>query len=395
MNDKKKRLLHFAVAIGVIAVGALIMGILIALKPELETRKPKTPIPLVRTIRVETGPQTVIVKGEGTVHPLREIALVPEVGGKVISISPSLVNGGSFGKGDTLLRIDPVDYELEVTLAQAKVKDAESNLQLAEEEAAASIEEWRLHRSGNGGPEKDPPPLVAKKPQLAAAQARLEAERADFRKVLLNLERTKLKAPFDGRVSQENVDIGQYVTPGQTLATLYSTEAAEIVVPLENKDLLWFRVPGFTPGRGDGSPAMVQARIAGRELTWKGRVVRTEGRLDERTRLINVVVRVERPYAKRPPLAVGLFVAVEIKGRTLSDAVLIPRAAMREKNVVWVIEEGNHLRFRKVDVARIQDRNVLVRSGLNNGEAVVVTPLKAVTNGMTVRTVSGSEEEAS
>ena len=398
MSKTKRRLFHFAIAIVLVALGVFGMGKLTARKPQLKKRKPPTPVPMVRTINIKTGPQSVRIQGEGTVRPLREINLVPQVGGKVIYVSPALVNGGEFSQGDTLLRIEPVDYQLAVTLAKAKVKDAESKLKLAEEEAAAAREEWRLHHAGGSKADKEPPPLVAKEPQLAAAQAELEADRAGLSMALLNLERTDLRAPFDGRVSQENVDIGQYVSLGQALASLYSTEVAEIVMPMEDEKGFWFHIPGFTPGNRAGSRAVVRARIAGWEQTWSGKVVRTEGKLDERTRMINVVVRVEKPYAKRPPLAVGLFVTVDIEGRTLPNAAIIPRSALHQGDVVWVVDtddKDSRLRFRKVAVARVQGDEAVVQDGLEDGERVVITPLKAVTDGMAVRIVEVKETNRS
>jgi RND family efflux transporter MFP subunit len=387
MSNKKKRVVQLGISVTFVALGVLGFWALTASKPEMERRKPPTPVPMVRTMAVKTGPQKVYIQGEGTVRPLREINLVPQVGGKVVYASPSLVNGGVFRKDDLLLRIDPVDYQLAVTLARAKVKDAESRLQVAEEEAAAAREEWRLLYEGGSKESSKPPPLVAKEPQLAAAKAELEADEADLRKALLNLERTELKAPFHGRVGEENVDIGQYVSPGQSLGILYSTEAAEIVVPLEGEALFWFDVPGFTSRDGRGSPAQIQAKVAGRNLSWTGKVVRTEGKLDERTRMINVVVRVEQPYAKKPPLVFGLFVEVKIEGRMIPKAAVIPRAALRQGDVVWIVGEDRRLQFRQVEVGRIQGDEVVVTGGLEDGERLVTTPLKAVTDGMTVRVV--------
>jgi RND family efflux transporter MFP subunit len=387
MSPRKKRFVQFGISVVLITLGVVGFLVLTASKPEMKKRKPPAPVPMVRTIQTNSGPKTVYIRGEGNVGPLREINLVPEVGGKVVRMSPALVNGGVFSRGTTLLQIDPVDYELAVTLAKAKVKDAESRLELAEEEALAAVEEWRLLYPDSSGEDKKPSALVAKEPQLAAAQARLEADKADLRKALLNLERTRLKAPFDGRVGEENVDIGQYVSPGQNLGTLYSTEAAEIVVPLEGGDLFWFDVPAFTSTDGRGAPAMVRANIAGRKLSWPGKVVRTEGRLDERTRMIHVVVRVDKPYARKPPLVFGLFVTVEIEGRKIENAAIIPRGALRQGNVVWVVDQGSRLRFREVEVARIQGEEVLITKGLEDGENVVTTPLKAVTDGLVVRVV--------
>ena len=388
MSPRKKRFIQFGISVVLIAMGVVGFLVLTASKPEMKKRKPPAPVPMVRTIKTNSGPQTVYIKGEGTVRPLREINLVSEVGGKVVGVSPALVNGGVFKEGDTLLQIDPVDYELAVTLARAKVKEAESRLELAEEEALAAVEEWRLLYPDSSSEDSKPSALVAKEPQLAAAQARLEADKADLRKALLHLERTKLKAPFAGRVGAENVDVGQYVSPGQTLGSLYSTEAAEIVVPLEGGDLFWFDVPAFTSTDGRGAPAVIRASLAGRELSWPGKVVRTEGRLDERTRMIHVVVRVDKPYARKPPLVFGLFVTVEIEGRNLHNCTVIPRGALHQGNVVWVLDQESRLRFRKVEVARVQGDEVVVSKGLEDGEAVVTTPLKAVTDGMTVRMVS-------
>lgn len=386
MSRKKRWIFHLMIMVVFVVLGALGMQKLIASKTQIKKRKPTAPITAVRTVKVSPVSKPVIIRGEGTVRPLREINLVPQVEGKVVYVSSALVNGGEFSNGETLLRIDPVDYQLAVILAEAKVKEAESKLELAREEAASAEEEWRmLYSGGSEGDENPPPPLVVKEPQLKAAQARLEADRAALKKALLNLERTAITAPFDGRVMQKNVDIGQYVTPGQPLATLYCTEAVEIVLPLDEEDLYWFHVPGFTTGDGPGSPATVRARIAGKEMRWTGEVVRAGGKLDERTRMINVVVRVEKPYAEKPPLAIGLFVTVDIKGHVLPGGVLIPRLALHQDNIVWVVDDNNLLRFRKVEVGRIQGESVLIKSGLKDGEIVVISSHKAITNGMAVR----------
>jgi len=394
MSKVMRKIIHFALAVAVLALGVVGFGALKGSKPEIKREKRAPSAPLVRTMTVKTGPVPVLVTGEGTVRPLKEIQLIPQVGGKVIYLSPNLVNGGAFSKDEVLLRIDPVDYELAVTLAKARVMDAESRLQLAREEAAAAKEEWRLlypEEMQKGGP----PPLVAKEPQLAAAVARLEADKADLSKAVLSLERTELRAPFEGRVGQETVDVGQHVNQGQPLANLFSTEAAEIVVPLENNALSWLKVPGFTTDERPGSPAKVQAQVAGERITWDGKVVRTEGMLDERTRMVNVVIRVERPYDQMPPLALGLFVAVDIEGVTLDRGAIVPRAALRQGNVVWVVDGESRINFREVEVARIQGESVIIREGLKDGEIVVLSPLKAVSDKMTVRVVQEGEGASS
>ena len=386
-HTKKRNLVYPVIIIAILTVGLLGQHLLRSSKKQIKKVTTEVAAPIVKTIAVEVKNQPVFITGEGTVRPVSEISLVPQVDGKIQNMAHSLVNGGAFKKGDILLRIEPVDYELAVTLAKAKVKTAESLLQLAEQESGAAKEEWRIHHAHRSKDNHPPPPLVAKKPQLAAAGAKLAADKANLKKAILNLERTRLKAPFEGKVGNENVDIGQYVRPGQNLATLYSIDAAEIIIPLEEEDLSWFNVPGFTPGTGPNSSAKVTASVAGQALSWQGVVVRAQGKLDERTRMVNVVVRVEKPYATRPPLAVGLFVAVTIEGHILPNAAVIPRSGLRQGHVVWIVDKNDRLHFKKVQLARFDGDNAIVKAGLVANEAVVISPLKAVTDGMKVRAV--------
>ena len=380
-RERRPFLFHGAVAAAVVLLAVAVFAALMATRSRPAKRQIVLPTPRVRAVTAVVGPTPVRVSGEGTVTPLRSIDIVPQVGGRVIEISPSLVDGGHFMKGDVLLRIDPVDYQLAVENAVARVKDAESRLLLAEEEVEAAREEWRLQTGDDGSA---PPPLVAKEPQLDAAKASLEGARADLDRARLNLDRTVLRAPFEGRISEKLVDLGQIVGPNQRLGRIFSVEAAEISVPLENETVRWIRVPRFNTGAEEGNEAIVRARVAGRDKTWEGRVMRAEGLLDERTRMINVVVRVDRPYDGVPPLAMGLFVEVDIVGETVPEAAWLPRGAIRNGSSVYVIDPEGRLRFRDVEVARYDRDEALVTGGLADGEIVVVSSMKVVTDGMKV-----------
>ncbi|MDJ0720855.1 MAG: efflux RND transporter periplasmic adaptor subunit [Desulfobacterales bacterium] len=382
----KKRILQIIVSLLILLGGVAGLYGLRAGKPPQEREVAAAPAPVVQVVTARFDAHTVRISGQGTVRPLLNAQLVAQVSGRVVYTASRLVNGGSFKAGDELLQIDPIDYELAVTLAAARVGDAEAKYALAQEESEAAIQEWR-----DLNPGIETPDLVARKPQLSAARAKLEAEEADYRKALLQLERTRLKAPFDGVVSAKMVDIGQYVTPGEAVATLYGTQAVEIVLPLESENLQWFHVPGFTGEDDEGARATVRVTIAGQVREWPGRVMRAEGRIDEKTRLINIVVRVEDPYARRPPLAAGLFAQVEIEGRTLEQAALLPRSALRTGSQVWVVDDDQRLRFRTAQVARIAREGVLVEGGLESGERVMVSQLKAVTDGMMVRPLDEAE----
>jgi RND family efflux transporter MFP subunit len=391
------RVKHAAIALMLVAIGLVGFKVLKSSKGDLGRQKPHLPLPMVRVAPVQVGMVDMRLTGDGTVQALTESHVVPQVSGQVIEVSDNLVNGGAFKKGELLLVIDPRDYKIAVTLAAANVKDAESSYELARQESEAAQREWqRIH------PKEPAPALVAKEPQLAAAMANLEARRASLEKTRLNLERTRIVAPFDGRLGAENVGVGQYVTPGQVLATIYAANAAEIVIPMDDADLQWFAVPGFTTDENSGANATVRANVAGRDMTWPGEVVRVEGKISEQTRMINVVVRVADPYATQPPLAIGQFVEVNIFGGTLAEATIIPRAALHDADTVWAVapdatlDNGNgpddgrsvgRLSFRTVDVARMDERGVVIRGGLKDGDRVVISPLKGATDGMRVRFV--------
>ena len=386
MSRTQKILIQASLTILIIIIGVAGFNKLKATKKTIEKQKPEIPLPMVRTVTVNTGPMQIILSSQGSAKPVQETQLVPQIKGKIVEMASSLVNGGIFRKNDILLSIEPVDYEISVTLAQARVKEAESLFKLAQEESAAAADEWRQHNSS-----EDPPPLVIKEPQLAASRALLEAERSNLKETRLNLERTRLAAPFNGRVVSENVDIGQYVSPGQLLATLHSTDAAEIVIPMEDADLFWFDVPEFTTDNPIGAKAEVKAAVAGKKIRWSGRVVRSEGRINELTRMHNVVVLVEKPYASLPPLAAGQFVEIDIYGRTIDQATVIPRSAMRENQTVWVVNpDESRLYFRKVKVARASYDGLVIESGLSDNEMVVISSLKTVSDGMKVRFVENN-----
>jgi RND family efflux transporter MFP subunit len=285
--------------------------------------------------------------------------------------------------------IEPRDYELAVERADAAVARAQVALQQEEAEALVARQEWdELH------PNEEPSSgLVVREPQIRQARAELEAAKADLAVAELNLERTRISVPFDGVVVSENVDAGQFVTVGARLARVYGTESVEVRVPLESREIAWFDVP--QRNGGTGSEAEVSADFGGATHSWEGRVTRMEAEVDQNSRMVHIVVEVPRPYdtsSGQPALLPGTFVDVTIFGRTLSDAISVPRYAMHEGNCVWVFDNGK-MDIREVVVARADREHSLVTSGLSDGDLLVVTPLDAVTDGMDLRIHNGKGED--
>ena len=366
--------------------------------------------PLVEAIAVPAQQVQVTVAGQGTVRPDAQIDLVPQVSGMVIWKADEFEPGGSFAEGDLLFEIAPRDYQLAADQAEAQVAQARYQLELATEEAAIARQEWE--RIGAEGAE--PTDLVLRKPQLRAAEAAFQSARARFAETQLRIERTRVHAPFSGRVRTARVDVGQHLNAGQAVAQLYSIEKAEIVVPVPDEDLGWFTLPlpvevsaagaerirDLNNENGDrpyayarkGASAAVHGSFAGRRHQWAGRVVRTEGELDPQSRMARLVVEVDAPYGGIadgiPPLTVGMFVDVEIAGRSVDGVRVLPRAALRSGDRVWIVDSDGLLRIRQAQVVRAMQERILAYVDMAPEARIVTSQLNGVTDGMQVRLAS-------
>ena len=380
----------------ILAVGLITAVFLIRTRPRVEPRPVSFPPPLVRTMEVELQDHPLTVLSQGTVSPRTESDLVAQVAGQIIEVAPDFAGGGSFSAGDILLRIDPRDYRFEAARREAEVAQTRLALVQEEEEAQIAREEWnRLN------PNEEPPPLVIREPQLTRARAARTAAEAALQQARLNLARTRIRAPFDGRIRSKHVDVGQYVVPGAPLAVIYAVDYAEVRLPVPDDQVAF--LDGVLEGLGRASsrlsiPVRLRTEISRREALWPGRVVRVEGEIDPRSHMVTLVARVEDPYGRKkadsvPPLAVGLFVTAEIQGRTAENVAVLPRADLREGSRVYVIDSDNRLRFRSVDILRADAGTAVIRSGLAPGERVCLSPMEAAVDGMAVRTTESSPDD--
>jgi len=385
------RPLKIVVPIVILAAGVLGFGALLSTKPEVESTQPEPVLPLVRVITVERQDVPLVVRAQGTVRPRTETTLVSQVSAEVVSVSPSFEVGGFFGRNDVLVELDDRDYQLVVEKAKAQVAQAELRLTEQLAEARVAQDEWR--ELGVGEPE----PLALREPQIAEARAVLAAAKADLQRARLDLDRTVIRAPFGGRLAEKAVDVGQYVSHGQPLATVHAIDYAEVRLPIPHQELRFLDVPvGYRDSDASGPEPFVAltSNFTGRETTWPARIVRTEGEVDDKTRMIYLVARVIDPYGRngdstRPPFAVGLFVDAEIAGKVVHDAVLLPREALRDgEDRVLIVDEGDRLRYREVEVVRLQGEEAVIEGGsFGTGERVCISPLEVVVDGMRVRTL--------
>ena len=384
----KRLVLPFAIIIAGVALAA----VLLATGPTLTSKSVESLAPLVRVQTVTLEDVALSSLTHGTVAPRTESELVAEVAGRVISVNPNLVSGGFFNAGEELLRIDPLDYELALEQARAGIVQAESDLANARRAAGRldSLSERQLTSVSQQDDAVN---------RMRIAEATLSSSQAQLSRAERDLERTRILAPYEGRVRSERVDIGQFVNRGNAIATIYATDYAEVRLPINDEELAFLDLPlGPVTQSTQMIPAArvtITARFAGKEHQWPAQVVRTEGELDPQTRMINVVARVEAPYAPaagRAPLAVGLFVDAEIHGRLAKDVAVLPRSAVRPDNQVLVVDSDDRLHFRSVTVLRTVAEQAYISDGLAAGERVCISPLETALEGMTVRIAAEDQD---
>jgi RND family efflux transporter MFP subunit len=356
---------------------------LLATSPELE---PSAIEPVATTVRVrEVAPEPIqlTVHSQGTVVPNTESELIPEVSGRVVWMSPALVNGGYFESGQTLLRLEDSDYQSTLTRARATLTRAEAEFEHArfEYQRLKSLEDRQLASQSQ---------IENQLRAFRVQEANLQDARANFSQASRDVARTEIKAPFAGLVRQESVDIGQFVSRGAPIATIYAGDQAEIRLPIADRQLAFLNLPMAHRGELDldQQPSVtLTANYAGQTLTWQGKIVRTEAQIDTSSRMVHVVARVTNKD-QDIPLNVGLFVNAEIEGLLVDDVVVMPRNALRNGNRVLIVDEDTRLHYRDIEPLRLYRDEVLIQSGLDAGERVCISPLQTAIEGMPVRPIT-------
>ncbi|MEM6414116.1 MAG: efflux RND transporter periplasmic adaptor subunit [Pseudomonadota bacterium] len=375
--------------LGIFATGVAFVAIMFAARPKIERQEAVKELPTVFFEATEPTSTRLNVITQGEVRPRTDISLTAQVAGRVVSTSENFVNGGSFKAGDVLVKIEDDDYR--VALASARAQLAQANEALKREEAEASLAEADFEDLGLGDTASA---LTLRKPQLAQARASFSAANAEVQAAKLNLERTKIVAPFDGRVRERIAGPGQYVAPGAQIGRVFSTDVAEVRLALTDADLEKLGLPiAFVEGPNNPGPEVkMRAVVAGVSHEWQGRVTRTDGAIDPATRQVSAIAVVDDPYNAGShngvPLAIGLFVDAEISGRPYETAFVLPNTALYGRNRVYVVNEKGRISAREVTVVAKTRSKVTVARGLRAGDRVVTSPLRGASDGDFVKAIS-------
>lgn len=383
-----KKILKFSAPVLVLAAGFVIIQVLIAAKPEPEKKDEEArPISLY-VDEVKSEVVTLSVRTQGEVRPKTEIDLIPQVSGRIVAMSESFNEGAEFTPDSMLLKIDDTDYRLAAIRAEARVAEAQTELEREQATAKMKAEEWR-----DGRKDQEPTPFALNLTQVKQAEAMLLSAKADLRKTRLDLERTEIRVPFYGRVRERHVGIGQFVTAGTIVARVFSIDIAEVRLPLTDSQLVELKLPlGYMAEDPLTAPKVnFRAALGDREFFWQGHIVRIDAAVNKDTRLIYATAEVIDPYGlgatEGMPMAVGMFVSAEIEGVEEQAAYVMPRLALRNEDKVYVINAENHLEIRTVKVLSTSEDQVMVTSGVSQGEHVVTSTLPNAVDGMDVEPV--------
>jgi len=362
----------FVLIPGIFVVAIALAVGLTQMKPEAQKRENEQLDLLVDVLTLGVSTESFQIQSQGTVHPKTQTDLSAEISGSIVSISPKFVAGGVFGAGEELMRIDPTNYTVAVDKSDALVTQRQIEFDGAK----------KLRSQG-----------YRAESEFASAAAALASAQAELVSAQRNLERTYIRLPYEGMVLSKHADIGQFVNPGTTLGITFATDTAEIRLALTDQDLAFVDLPNTADiretGGGDGPLVTLTATQKGVPVAWDAQIVRSEGVVDERSRVTYAVAQVDDPYRLHNdglPLPVGTFVAAEIMGSSAMDLIRIPRTALRGADQVLVVNVENKIEIRTVKVIRSDDRYAYVSDGVSAGERISTTVIEAPTNGMSVRT---------
>jgi len=379
---KFETLFRYMLPILVILITLFIIRVITSTSPTTEKRQQTAGDQLtVEVLTLKQSDFPVTIKANGIIQPRSQASIASQVSGTITQVSPAFISGGFFNAGDTLLTVDDRDYIIAVKIASAAL--IEAKLALTEEQAKSKQAQRDWLRLGRNGQANE---LVLRKPQLASANASLASAQAQLEQAQLNLQRTQILAPYAGRVLTKNVDIGQFVTTGTALADIYATDRVEIRLPLNSQQQNYIQLPEQFKQHSSTHypPVTIIAKFGSQRYSWSGKLTRTEGALDAKSRQLYTVATIENPYghdnSNKPSLKIGQFVNAEITGKVLHNIFILPTASVYEGDQVIIFKDS--LLYRKnINVIWRDSHNTIVDVGVHPGELLVTTPLSAVVSG--------------
>ena len=383
-NLKRKTVI--VVTILLVTIGVIFL--LNAFKPQAKKREIPQTIVRVDTINATRSSYPIIVNANGTIEAETRGNLVAQIRGEIVSVSDNFRDGGSFKKGDILIQIDRRDYQSDLSQSLASLSQAQASYSQEQANAEQALLDWK--RLGNTS---TAPALVARKPQLSAAKAQLDSAKAAHETAQLNLTRTTLTAPYDGRIIERQAVLGQYVAIGTNVAEVFSTDGIEVRLPMSQEEFSQLGLDSFSPESANNYEVVLSSSVAASEYHWNAKITRINSTFDINTRQIDVFAKVEDPFGKQQnqaALKIGQFVSAQVKGRVVKDVFVIPNKSIREGSYVYVVRDSK-LAKQSINIIWQDDQNALIKDGLNDNEIVVTTSLNSTLAGATAKLTSAKK----
>lgn len=388
-RSRRPRWTRLVLPVAVIMIGSGIAVYVYLSKPEAKRRTPPRRETIVRTVQLTQSNERVVLNLMGTVIPACKIDLQPRVSGEIMNINSRLVPGGRFERGETMLQIDDRDYKLEIIKRRGELARAEQDYQLERGEQAMGQYYWNLVDKSRTNSELQQL-LTLRKPQLRRTQAAVEAAKAALQDAELDLERTRITAPFNAVVMDENVDPGAQVSANTRLATLAGIDEYWVNVAVPVDRLKW--IYRSTDKAVSGTVAVVTyPNDEAGTNSWHAVVTRLLSQLEQNGRMARIIVSVDDPLGlkeenrARPPLLINSYVSVAVYGNKLQDIFSIPRNALREDDTVWLASRDNTLEIRPVTVIWRDREHVFITEGLEEGEWLIISGLATPVAGMPLK----------
>ncbi|MEW6989196.1 efflux RND transporter periplasmic adaptor subunit [Colwelliaceae bacterium 6441] len=368
---RKKQII---VPIVILIAGVLLFVFFSSMKkpPEEKAKVDNTPIVAVEEVTV--APLTLSVDSYGIVKPKYETEIVAQVSGQIVELSEAFLRGGFVKKGQLLARIDPNDYEAALIDADATLASAMAALEQERAKGKVAAQEWK--RIIDASPTK----LSLRKPQLAQELARVKAAQASVLRAKRNLERTELKAPYNAMIESRTIGLGSFVGTGSKVGKVLSTAMAEIRLPVADNQLQ------FLVEQGKNASVSLVGTFAGVETTWQAKVARSEGVIDNKSRMSYLVAEIKDPYvleegSEKTPIRFGSYVNAKILGVELAKATILPRYLV-DNNRVAILNNESKLHYVDIDIVRQVGADVIVSKGLVSGDQLIVSALDYPVDGM-------------
>lgn len=386
------KILRFLIPILIVAGAISAASYMMRTSPKAKLSSPKQPVPVVEAITLESRDYNIQVSSRGTVDPRTQTTVVTEVSGKIIETNQKYREGSFFKKGDLLLKIDDRDYKSTVTIAEADLAQQQVNLDTERANAKQALRDWQRLGGGN-----KPSDLVLRKPQLASAKAALAASRARLQQARTNLSRTEIRAPYTGRILEKAAALGQFVNPGTKLGTIYATDYVEIRLPVSGELLTQLNLPESYEGEEIKTAEFPSVTISGNGHQWQGKIVRSAGAIDTKTRQQYLVAQVDNPYQRRddntPPLKIGQFVQAHIEGRKLENVYVIPTTAITTGGHILLVDENSQLIRISASPLWSTTEETVIEANTPTGSRLSLTALPLAVDGMKVQVKGDPQPE--